>query len=70
MNLEVEATYEDGVLKPDRALPLQEHERVTVSIAPRPSRIRRMAGFLKWHGDPEVLRRIAEDPDIGDVESP
>jgi len=34
MSLEIEAVYEDGVLKPEKPLPLKEHERVTVSVKP------------------------------------
>ena len=40
MSLEVEATYENGVLKLDKPLPLGEHERVTVSVKPLASPIR------------------------------
>ncbi|MEX0702537.1 MAG: antitoxin family protein [Planctomycetales bacterium] len=65
MPIEVEAVYEDGVLKLDQPLPLDEHERVTVEITPKISRARRSVGLLRWTGDPEVLRRIAEDPDFG-----
>jgi predicted DNA-binding antitoxin AbrB/MazE fold protein len=64
MSFEVEATYEDGVLKLDKPLPLSEHERVTVQIKPRTSRIRQRAGSIKWTGDPETLRKIAEDPEL------
>ncbi|MDZ7619851.1 MAG: antitoxin family protein [Patescibacteria group bacterium] len=32
MSCVVEAIYEDGVLKPDRPLPLQEHENVQVTV--------------------------------------
>jgi predicted DNA-binding antitoxin AbrB/MazE fold protein len=70
MSLEIEAVYEDGVLKPDRPLPLKEHERVMVSLRPQTSRIRQRAGLLRWTGDPEVLRKIAEDPEFGVSESP
>ena len=41
MPLEVEATYENGVLRPDQPLPLSERERVTVRIQPQASGIRR-----------------------------
>jgi len=61
MSLEVEATYENGVLKLDKPLPLNEHERVTVNIKQLNNRIWQNAGSLKWTGDPEVLRQIAED---------
>ncbi len=35
MAITIDATYEDGVLKPDRALPLREHEAVRVTIESR-----------------------------------
>ncbi len=70
MTLEVEATYENGVLKPSQPLPLREHERVVISVKPRVSRIRKAAGLIRWTGDPGVLRQIAEDPGCGDSESP
>ncbi len=63
MSLEVEATYENGVLKLDTPLPLQEHERVTVSVWPHTNRIWQRPEALKWTGDPEVLRKIAEGDD-------
>jgi predicted DNA-binding antitoxin AbrB/MazE fold protein len=70
MSIEIDAVYEDGVLKPEKPLPLKEHERVTVSVKQQTSRIRRSAGLLRWTGDPEVLRKIAEDPQFGISESP
>jgi predicted DNA-binding antitoxin AbrB/MazE fold protein len=70
MAFEVEATYENGVLKLDKLLPLNEHERVTVQIRPHSSRIRRRAGSIKWTGDPEILRKIAEDPEFSVLEPP
>ena len=69
MTLEVEATYEGGVLKLDTPLPLNEHERVTVQVKPHTSRMRQRAGSIKWTGDPEVLRKIAEDPEFGVLEA-
>lgn len=54
MSLEVEATYENGVLKLDKPLPLDERERITVSIKPQASRIRRSAACS---AGPERQRR-------------
>jgi len=34
MAFTVEAVYEHGVLKPAEPLPLEEHERVTVTVVP------------------------------------
>jgi predicted DNA-binding antitoxin AbrB/MazE fold protein len=70
MSLEVQATYENGVLKLDKPLPLEEHERVTVHVKPHASRIWQRTGSLKWTGDVEVLRKIAEDPELRAPESP
>jgi predicted DNA-binding antitoxin AbrB/MazE fold protein len=75
MSLRIEATYEDGVLKLDAALPLKEHERVLVTIQsqtaqPQVSRTRQSYGLIGWTGDPQVLRQIAEDDECGVQESP
>jgi predicted DNA-binding antitoxin AbrB/MazE fold protein len=78
--LSIQAIYEDGVLKPDRALPLREHEQVSVSVEVsgdhQPSfdaavdRVRASAGMLGWTGDAETVERLAMDPDLGVEESP
>ena len=68
MPLTIEAIYENGVLKPSRPLPLEEHEAVRITIEPQRSWAERTAGLLKWTGDPEVLRQIAEDDDFGILE--
>lgn len=61
MAMELEATYENGVLRPDHDLPLHEHQRVKVTVQEEASRSQRSYGLLGWTGDPEVLRKIAED---------
>jgi predicted DNA-binding antitoxin AbrB/MazE fold protein len=70
MAITVEATYENGVLKPKEPLPLQEHETVRVSIESSITWAERTAGILPWTGDPEILRSIAEDDEFGIMESP
>ncbi len=75
MSLQIEATYEGGVLKLDEALPLKEHERVLVTIQlqstpSQTSRTRQSYGLIGWTGDPQVLRLIAEDDEYGVQESP
>jgi predicted DNA-binding antitoxin AbrB/MazE fold protein len=70
MSLKVEATYEDGVLKPDTPLPLAEHERVIVSVQPAQCHAEESYGLIGWTGDPEVLRRIAEDDEFSTLEAP
>ena len=70
MTMTIEAVYENGVLKPSEPLPLKEHQKVQVTIVPELSLAERTAGMLKWTGDPELLRRIATDPEFGILESP
>lgn len=70
MSITIDAVYENGVLKPVEPLPLEEHEKVQVTIEPARSWAERTAGMLKWTGDPEVLRRVAEDDEFGILESP
>ena len=70
MALEVEAIYEDGVLKPERSLPLREHQRVIISVREAAAQARITYGLIAWKGDPETLRRIAEDPELRVLGSP
>jgi hypothetical protein len=51
-------------------LPLKERETVRITIEPQLTWAERTAGMLKWTGDPEVLRRIAEDDEFRVLESP
>jgi predicted DNA-binding antitoxin AbrB/MazE fold protein len=69
MPITIEAIYENGVLKPSQPLPLGEHETVRITIEPRISWAERTARMLQWTGDPEALRRIAEDDEFGLLES-
>jgi predicted DNA-binding antitoxin AbrB/MazE fold protein len=70
MALEVEAVYENGVLKLDQPLPLAEHQRVRVSVEVKASRVKQSYGLMGWTGDPAVLRRIALDTAVGSEEGP
>jgi predicted DNA-binding antitoxin AbrB/MazE fold protein len=63
MNFEVEAVYENGVLKPEQELPLPEGQKVTVSVKPAGSAARRFCGSLCWPGNPEELDRYLNDAD-------
>jgi predicted DNA-binding antitoxin AbrB/MazE fold protein len=69
MSLTVEAVYENGVLKPAQPLPLKEQERVRLTIEPELTWAERTAGILQWRGDPENLRRVAEDDEFGILET-
>ena len=70
MTITVEAVYENGVLKPAQPLPLNEHEKATVTVAPAVSVARQTAGMVPWAGDAETLERLARDPEFGILESP
>ena len=63
MSLQIEAVYENGVLKPSQELPLQEGQKVTITIQPVGSAVQRFCGSLRWTRDLEELRRYLNDPD-------
>jgi predicted DNA-binding antitoxin AbrB/MazE fold protein len=70
MSIDTSATYENGVLKLDSPVPLEEHQRVQVTIHEETSRAERSYGLIGWTGDPEVAKRIAEDDEFGVLGSP
>jgi predicted DNA-binding antitoxin AbrB/MazE fold protein len=76
MPITVEAVYEDGVLKVQEPLPFKEHEKVRLTalseseIQSRLDAANRSFGIIRWTGDPEDLRRLAEDDEFSILESP
>jgi len=61
MALTIEAIYEDGVLKPTQPLPLQEHEKVRLTVEPQgPSLAERIAARAAAL-PPEALERLPAD---------
>jgi predicted DNA-binding antitoxin AbrB/MazE fold protein len=62
--LRIEAVYEHGSLKLQHDLPLQEGQRVLVTIQPS-SAVERLSGMVPWTRDPEELHRLLSDPDEG-----
>jgi predicted DNA-binding antitoxin AbrB/MazE fold protein len=68
--LNVEAVYEDGLLRLTRTLPLEDGATVTITIHPPGRGVKRGSGNIGWQGDPEVLRKIALDPEYGIEEAP
>ena len=70
MAIVVEATYENGVLKPAEPLPLGEHEkRFRVTIEPETSWVERTYGILGWTGDRADLRFLAEAVELDPQEA-
>jgi predicted DNA-binding antitoxin AbrB/MazE fold protein len=66
MTLTVQATYENGVLKPAEPLPLQEHEQVQVIVVRKPGLAEQTSGLIGWKGDADTLERVlaeAEEPE-------
>jgi predicted DNA-binding antitoxin AbrB/MazE fold protein len=65
MSLEIEAIYEHGVLKLPCELPLQDGQKVIITIHSPASAVVRLYGMVRWTGEPEKLRRFLSDPDEG-----
>lgn len=64
MPLTVQATYENGVLKPDRPLPLKEHERVQVTLVPKGDWVQETYGICGFRGSMEEADAFATDPEL------
>jgi predicted DNA-binding antitoxin AbrB/MazE fold protein len=61
--LQIEAVYENGVLKLPRELPLASGQKVTITIHPTGGAARRLSGLVKWTGSREDLEYLAESDD-------
>ena len=70
MSIETEAVYENGTLKLDHALPLEEHQRVKIVIETKTTVSRRTFGIIGWTGDPDAVRKVSLQPEYGVLESP
>lgn len=64
MAITVEAVYENGVLKPATPLPLQENEKVQVTVTRAVSRVRQSAGLIGWTGSQEDADFVALSPEL------
>ena len=70
MSLEIDAVYDNGVLKLPRLLPIKEGETVRITIACKSGQVIRGWGVIGWQGDPKTLEQFALDPDLGLEECP
>jgi predicted DNA-binding antitoxin AbrB/MazE fold protein len=70
MTLNIEAIYENGVLKPAQPLPLHEHEKVQITIEPALTHARRSAGLIGWTGSQEDADFVALSPELDPQEDP
>jgi predicted DNA-binding antitoxin AbrB/MazE fold protein len=64
MTITIEAIYENGTLRLERPLPLQEHEKVRITIHSAVSRARQTAGLMGWQGSAELADQFALDPEL------
>ena len=69
MAITVQAVYENGVLKPTRALSLQEHQRVVITVDSTVSRVRQTAGLMGWTGSQEDADFVATSPELDPQEN-
>ncbi len=64
MAITVEAVYENGVLKPNRALPFPDRQKVVITVNPAVSRVRQTAGLIGWSGSQEYADFVATSPEL------
>jgi predicted DNA-binding antitoxin AbrB/MazE fold protein len=64
MTLTIEATYENGVLRPAGPLPLKESQKVRVTVETHPADILQAYGIMGWKGDSETVEHFALDPEL------
>jgi predicted DNA-binding antitoxin AbrB/MazE fold protein len=63
--LKIEAVYEHGTLRLPRELPLQEGQKVTITIHAGSGAVRRLYGLIPWKGDLDEFDRWLNDPHEG-----
>jgi predicted DNA-binding antitoxin AbrB/MazE fold protein len=68
--VEIEAIYERGTLKLPHELPLQEGQKVTITIHPPAGRARRRRGLIHWKGSQEDLDYLILSDDNDPLEAP
>jgi predicted DNA-binding antitoxin AbrB/MazE fold protein len=64
MSITVDAVYENGVLKPAQPLPLQEHEKVRITVQQAASHVRRSAGLIGWTGSQADADFVTLSPEL------
>jgi predicted DNA-binding antitoxin AbrB/MazE fold protein len=65
MGLDIEAVYENGVLKLPRPLPLPDGATVRITLHRPDGPVKRLVGLVPWKGDLEEFDRWLNDPDEG-----
>ncbi|MEX2141594.1 MAG: antitoxin family protein [Pirellulales bacterium] len=70
MTITVEATFENGVLKPSQPLPLQEQEKVQLTVRRGVGAADETFGIIGWSGDAETFERILKESEADLLEPP
>jgi predicted DNA-binding antitoxin AbrB/MazE fold protein len=58
MSIIIEATYEDGVLKPSQPLPFSEHQKVRLTVQPQQSRTDDFAKPAEEGSSPSLAEQL------------
>jgi predicted DNA-binding antitoxin AbrB/MazE fold protein len=61
MTITVEATYENGVLKPTQPLPLKEQEKVQVTVRRASGVADQTYGMIGWTGDADTFDHLLRE---------
>ena len=64
MTITVEATYENGVLKLAKPLPLDERQKVQVTVDTAKSPLLEAYGIMVFTGSSELAEYFAMDPEL------
>jgi predicted DNA-binding antitoxin AbrB/MazE fold protein len=68
--MEVEAIYEHGALKLPRKLPLQDGQKITITIHATDAPVKRRRGLIHWKGSQEDLDYLILSEDNDPLEAP
>ena len=68
--VDIEAIYEHGTLRLSHELPLQEGQKVTITIHPTSSAVKRLVGLVPWHGSQEDLDYLILSEENDSLETP
>jgi predicted DNA-binding antitoxin AbrB/MazE fold protein len=64
VTITVDAVYENGVLKLSGPVPLQEHQKVRVTIQSQTNWVEETSGIIGWKGSADLAERFAKDPEL------